>query len=1073
MKRLMEIHHHPLNGTNEALAVCRRLRSAAKLLSSAARYRQNRATTGTTGIPDDHVKKFLNVMEFVDPMCLLDIKAESCDVESIDIALAHRMARIDTHPDAGQIDAEDVRQTLRAAASLLKDESFRETLVAIQKATKSATNVPSVSLSAPTAESPSSSPLSTPKLVPASGPASPAQTSHRLLSSSALLTPFDRHVLAVLVGCGGWNSTSRSLLVSLADAYQVTPDGLVTVVKGLSDYARAHHQRIGVKEITQGMTTPQTNGHRDGAKSSGSIQTSRSQTVMSSELIEQEPLARKQWDTLTISLLATLILVPVLLTALVFTLRGLREQEPGVKDSVVQGIDTKIPETPTNQVAEGDDPGQALARTPARFTTKPTFLGNGLPVEGADAADACVTLPEDFDEIERRVAVADEPSEAVYRHWDHSIDQFATGWVLLDESTRRASVRSMLEVLIQAADRPSVSDRLLQSLTPMTGKLPEPIDVWRETWKAYLLGRIVSLKNMAPVVTDQARRQLDVTLPGRSLDSINDPTLVARAWLDHAAGQLIEFLEYEPRAYDFWELWLASQRELGTGSAHDLALFATLGDLMRTGVDLAREGPSVNIMGRLIDLIEWRGEKRKTAWSELLDDPNVSARDLWVLTSLLNERNDVAWFSEAFIIPNNANDLMRARMRDKIGQAWPFSGLDLNNVSPVARANALLNESEARPWLELVTRFQNQHHPNDMESKMILLLGFARLNESFSQLFDREAALAGESSELASAILVELNQDNRPGLSGTSGNWRSSQVPSVKPGQPIGPDGVWSSSFREARRNTQLRLDMLSNLASTAGTDLGPVDAETFVREVFRGVPQDIRTQAQGVLLQRFSTGPTVMQALLDQLPDASRNANISEFISTLTGKVLPTPGSQQWTVAARMALLDHALLLRRSGRGAADVLTQELIDTYLNRIVALESGAERLTRPGSPGEAGQWLVETRLRRAGHMMTSAPVPDDLPGLHRQWIARVELVEGPIQLFVAQQIAGLELLAYEVAAQYPSERERVLVILKHAAQKRLQATHVLDQAIENERAMMELNELILIQETRPAPGRDGP
>jgi hypothetical protein len=432
----------------------------------------------------------------------------------------------------------------------------------------------------------------------------------------------------------------------------------------------------------------------------------------------------------------------------------------------------------------------------------------------------------------------------------------------------------------------------------------------------------------------------------------------------------------------------------------------------------------------------------------------------------------VDWFSEEFVVPNDADILFRARRRDRIDQAWPRSGATPTADPLNGQTAAILDSNEARSWLDLVALYRSSNRPGDVESKMLFLLGQARLNESFAQLFDQELLQATEAFELASSILIELGSDHQSGKKDTNGSWRVSPGPEVKPGQPIGPDGVWSIAFREALRASDLRQEMLSKLASTAGTDLGPLDAETFVRAVYQGVPQEVRTQAQSVLLRRFSTGPVVLQQVLDQLPDVRPNANLAEFISSLTGTVLPVPGSASWKSTARVAILEHLLQLHRGGKGVADVLTSELIDTYVNRIVALESGAERLTWPQSPGEAAQWLVETRLRRSGHMMTSSPVPDDLPGLHRQRTARLEMAEGPIQIFVAEQITALDLLAYETAAQFPSLQASIVDILNRSGVDRSNATHVLDQSIETERAMLELNALNLTHQTRPIRGRGG-
>ena len=48
------------------------------------------------------------------------------------------------------------------------------------------------------------------------------------------LTEFDRLVLAILIGAGGWNAESRQRLVAVASAHGVGVDGLMTVIRGLA-----------------------------------------------------------------------------------------------------------------------------------------------------------------------------------------------------------------------------------------------------------------------------------------------------------------------------------------------------------------------------------------------------------------------------------------------------------------------------------------------------------------------------------------------------------------------------------------------------------------------------------------------------------------------------------------------------------------------------------------------------------------------------------------------------------------------------------------------------------------------
>ena len=56
----------------------------------------------------------------------------------------------------------------------------------------------------------------------------------------------------------------------------------------------------------------------------------------------------------------------------------------------------------------------------------------------------------------------------------------------------------------------------------------------------------------------------------------------------------------------------------------------------------------------------------------------------------------------------------------------------------------------------------------------------------------------------------------------------------------------------------------------------------------------------------------------------------------------------------------------------------------------------------------------------------------------------------------------ELLAYTTAAQLPALREPIAALVRQASSRRVGLAHVLDQAIETERAMIEVNRLRLEQ-----------
>ncbi len=293
----------------------------------------------------------------------------------------------------------------------------------------------------------------------------------------------------------------------------------------------------------------------------------------------------------------------------------------------------------------------------------------------------------------------------------------------------------------------------------------------------------------------------------------------------------------------------------------------------------------------------------------------------------------------------------------------------------------------------------------------------------------------------------------------------------IKPGQPIGPDGNWATRYRSIKRDTNQKLDLLLELASSAGTDLGPEDAELLTREVYRGVPQEVRTKAGSVLVHRFSSGPTVMMQMIDQFPEAPRNQAISDLISELTGSLLPDTNADSWKTQARMALIEHTLRLHRAGESGIDLITDELVESLNARSDAMQLVFGSSRRPTAPTEAVELLMLTWREKARSLIVSMPVSDDLPGLHRRRLARLELAEGPIQRFVAEQISFGDLVAYVTVAESPELRREVLDILRGSMRRRTRLSHVLEQAYESELTIASLHRLKIRSASTRNEGRE--
>ena len=965
----------------------------------------------------DPFQRFLGVEASSDPLALLGLHPDDCGAVAIEEALRGRLSRTYWHPDGRRPEAEEVRRRLREAARTLRGTGGRK------------------------------------------APARSALGAHR--RPLITLTDFDRHVMAVLVGCGGWNAGSRSKLVALASMYGVTVGGLVKVIGGLSEYAKSGGSRLGVAEITSGRS-----------RVSELPPPPPLATAEGRELLEKPAPELREASVESTVKLSLLFGLPTLLMALlaVRVLFFPGSSEPSTPDRSGGVADASAGAITSPASVEPRPPAERQLRM-ATFKAPPTFRGAGPPIESIDAADQCPQIPPQIDRLARKIALADVPSEAVYREWEQLMRIVGTGWVMADASTLAAIDQSIFEVLHAAADSPSVSDRLLAVFTPPSGRLGDPIDVWRGAYFAATLGRISRKTDLPPVIVERARNQLAIALGDSLIGTSPDFDTAAGAWLERAIVHLVDVLEFDPRVYDYWELWLAVQRKRPDVERRHAAVMEAIGAILRTGTDLSRPGPSTNVMGRLLliaDLTESPMVKRRLLG--FFDDEAIDVRDVWVLTSLLARSRAAPWFDRQLVLADDADWMLRRRVRDRIDRRWPHA----------ASAEAMLKQDgglrvdplAGDRWLKLAGLTLDQSPGRSPERLMLELVTAGRLTEAAARLAaHRDVGLAEEVMDEVEAMLEAASGE--PDGSGPSpGRSPGSIMPSPpRPGQSIGRDGDWAAAYEQVARNRDDRLQSLRALRTSAGTDLGPIDAEVLVREVYRGSPQDVRAVARAIVAERFATGPNVALEMLDQFPDAPRSESLNDTLRRLTGRLLPPTRSESWAVEARAALVEHALSLRRSGRGAVDLLTEPLIESYLGHLAALSRQRLPSLAPSTPQEAAEMLVEAWRDRAATTMGSAPFPADLDELRRWDTTRRRLARGPIQRFVAAQLAVLDLLAYATVAEQPARRAAALVILARSADQRRSMTQVLQQAVLIERTMIRMWRLWFTRSAGAQPGRE--
>lgn len=978
----------------------------------------------------DPITRFLGVPPEASATELLGLPSNMTESD-LERALQDRLRMISMHPDGDSDEAQAVRQRIQRAAQTLQRERFGR-----GRWIKTGHSGPTEFASMARALRDDAKPGQTVALQPIVAP-----TPARSRQPSIQLTAFDRHVLAVLVGAGGWNAAARASLVSLASLYGVSVQGLIKVINGLSEFAKSGGGRFGVSDITSGAErmppAPATLVRREAQWPA------RITREVQDRLVEEI-----RDDSLTARIRMSVFFALLTLLAAIFFVQLLWPPQADPQSSEPASNSTASITAPVLDRSTTRQPPMAIRRQPlARFDDVPIFRGDPRPTEAVEAADECPQLPTELDRLSRRIVVSNEPSEAVYRSWDDIVNIASTGWLLADDLVRRQIEQAVIDVLFAANDTPSVADRLLDPLRPSSHGAAEPLDVWRGAWMAGLLGRISADSGLAPATTDRARRQLEIALGNASTGHLVEFDRAAAAWLDHIVPGLIEVIEFDGSTYDTWECWLIAQRQVCSDESLNTSVIGAVGAMLATSVDLARPGPSSDVLGRLLATADFRTSPAiKNGVKAIFDDTErYDGNDLWVLTSLLAQYDVAPWFSEDLVLAFDADWVQRRRTADRIARRWPEVSLAISE-STMPRGISV-NPQVGQRWLQLAERLDEQSIGSNPERLMEQLTLWSWINEAAARLAEDEKSMAEEVlRRVAASIDAESDTARNAAMFGAAGLVDLGPArPAERRGQPIGADGRWATSFRESGRDIQQRLELLDALRVSSGTDLGLIDAREFVQLVYRGAPQEVRATAQAILGERFATGPNIALEMLNQFSQAPVHESISDSIRQLTGGVLPPARSQSWKIEARLALVEHAVMLRIPLDDRIDALSELVANSYVNQTAALRRSHSIAAAIG-PADACRGLAEAWSDRAGVLVVSDPVPGPFTSLSRRQATRFQLAEGQLQQFVATQLGVLDMVAFVVTGEQPRLAATVRREMRGAADRRIGADHVLEQAV---------------------------
>lgn len=940
----------------------------------------------------DPVMRFLGVPRDADELDLLGLDPGHCTPVAIDAALVSRLAMVYDHPQGRTQEGEDLRRRLRMAADHLKDPESRPVILMNHG-----------SMPVPR----------TPDAVRAVS--KPAQE-----RAPGKLTPLQEQMLMTLAGCGGWNAQSRSRLASIAAMHGLSPALLVSELRSLT------------QQVRSGATMSPPPSRRDGRSAARSLEPGFVEHVIRRYAPELRSSDARSLVKLCI------LFAGIGLLGLILMLRLLLSAQP-VNTNVAVGVDE-----PGGIVEPGVDAvGVKKPRIPidvhvASFEVPPILSLQPLPTEVLDAVDASADTIRLLESLSRRVIGVDEVDAEILAEWTRAIEIASTGWFATDPATARGLRRAIRGVMDSAGSNPSVFTPLLDVLAPPSeADTASPLSIPRGAFKSGMVSELGSAESISP-----GARSRSIEMLRNSIDrGVRPGTFDAAAsqWLAKRIPFLVSEIEIDPSAKDDWKFWFLSLLALEQPSMAEPALLEALAAILSTETDLARPGPSQLVLGRVLSELDWIGSTAvQDSVLALFGDENISATDLWVLTSMLATLDMTPWFDPTSIVPTESDLPHRRRLRDRIRQAWPSA--DAFAIRNSLGIPADFDPQPATTWLIIFERVRSLPQQRGTQLQLRELLMERLLAESASDLVmgDGQAALS-----ILNEIESLIDEYKEADASQPSAGAGRQQVP----GSLI--DGQWARKYANSRTKDSKMKDIRS-LEMQGGNQIGPIDADMLAQEALTA-SLDIRQAVHYLIENRYAMSPEMARALVDRIPGASKAMDVTELIESITGSQLPRSSSARWPMEARLALVNHALALRLEQAGE----TENISNAYAR---SLQRESERLGRVADPSSSPDAAARS-LAAAWYDRLDSMQPVESTGMLEAWSnrneARSRLAGDALQRTLAAQVGLSELLAPWMMQVMPSEAMAIEARIESVAANRDRASHVVRQMELTESGIVDL------------------
>ncbi len=990
------------------------------------------------------VARLLGCTRAAGPRAILGLGDGPIDLDTLDAALATRRRMVQSNASTRGL-AEAAIVELEAAAAALRPTAT--------PGRGRAAPVPPIRPVRPNVSAP-------PPSGPIAGrPKSPVRPTPRI--TAAHLTPFDRLVLSILVSGGGWNARTRVLVAGLAHKAGLDAATLRRVVSGLASFMRQQGVAGTFGEVARAERRPTPPPPAPGRIESTMLRVAEG---VGREFRGDSRSSFYRLVTLfgLVAAFFGIVLVTVL-TAPSPVVRDTNIRRQEAEEILTRRLEEEAAEIDgTHSVVPSTRPGVVR---PVAFTRPPMLRGDARPESVVFDLGRIPVAVDDLGGLAARLELdTDGLGEARLAQWADAIALFARTWPNMPADELARVTDAVLSVL-RFADEPQIADRLLASFD-VDPKAPirDELDSWTRAFQSGVLGRIVVDETLPESVREIARRWVADRLPGSDgRHAAGGPFAeLAGRTLDIMGSLLVEQAGVMGTALfeDAWERWFEAVEAIRRPDARQRAMVAMLGRVLVVNRGLGNDGPSTDLLGRLVREIDWTAagpdpESLRDAFRGWMRDSSIDAQALWVLGSVLDGPAGIGWFRPEFVLDPAATPGIRLRVLADVIDAWP------EGRAVVARGELL---------------------PIDPD----LLLQIDRLAAGVGGLI-REATTPRErlesllAAERLSLAVTLLSVDRIREAEVVIGQVIS-QVDSQESGVDIpdelspvvrGNDGEFAQSLKEAGRDADARVTILESLLADAlAGDLGPRDAEALVQEAWRGSPAVVRDVARTVVLDGFGGGPNVAVEMLGTVDRAARSEDTAEFIEQYANVTLPSRRDDDWDAAVRRALARHAVSLLDTEAIGLDRLANAVGETVLARAVARESIGGLSPMHEDPAASAAAAADAARRVATGLFLAPGGDRSLEDIDRRRLSRRRLASDEVRRLVAEHVAELEYLEFILEARVPVRRDQFRRVLDDAADERAAADSGLRQAAATALGLVALERLRMIERDTDPLGASG-